>query len=113
MVAPLTPASFYTHRACFCPNRSCDIIADPTLPPLFLFADYGTVLRMQSDLWVSPDKAAPSTVGEWKSMGMSNWLLSASPARSTHTRPAMILTFSSPARDVRPSPPPLLSSPLL
>ena len=40
--------------------------------------DYGTVLRMQPDLKVSPNQPAPNTVGEWKSMGHTNFLLSAS-----------------------------------
>ena len=43
------------------------------------------MLRIQSDLLVKPDKPKPSDVGEWKSMGISNYLLSAS-LPPTHAR---------------------------
>ncbi|KAI0629884.1 hypothetical protein C8Q77DRAFT_1065020 [Trametes polyzona] len=51
MMAPLTPVSFYT-------------------------SPYGTVLRLQESLLVSPDRPHPGVEGEWRSMMESNWLLS-------------------------------------
>ncbi|KAI0768964.1 hypothetical protein BD413DRAFT_478467 [Trametes elegans] len=51
MLKPLTPASFYT-------------------------SPYGTVLRMDPTLQVSPKRPHSLIQGEWRSMGESNWLLS-------------------------------------
>ncbi|TBU22887.1 hypothetical protein BD311DRAFT_675085 [Dichomitus squalens] len=39
--------------------------------------EYGLVFRIQGDLTVSPDWPNAKTKGEWRSMGASNWLLSA------------------------------------
>nr|VWO99700.1 Uncharacterized protein [Ganoderma boninense] len=52
MTTPLTPVTFYTHQ-------------------------YGFVLRIQSDITVAPDWPDNKRAkGEWRSMGVSNWLLS-------------------------------------
>ena len=42
--------------------------------------EYGLVLRMQQDMSVSPDWPDKKAKGEWRSMGVSNFLLSASSA---------------------------------
>ncbi|KAI1789382.1 hypothetical protein LXA43DRAFT_893004 [Ganoderma leucocontextum] len=45
--------------------------------------EYGFVLRIQNDITVSPDWPDNKRAkGEWRSMGMSNWLLSAWPPSS-------------------------------
>ncbi|KAI0741527.1 hypothetical protein C8Q80DRAFT_1273944 [Daedaleopsis nitida] len=49
---PLTPYSFYTHQ-------------------------YGHVMRIQKDMSVGPDLPKSNDKGEWRSMSLSNWLLSA------------------------------------
>ncbi|KAI0788222.1 hypothetical protein C8Q74DRAFT_1196372 [Fomes fomentarius] len=51
MSLPLTPYSFYTHQ-------------------------YGLVFRIQKDMGVGPDWPHEDAKGEWRTMGVSNWLLS-------------------------------------
>ncbi len=68
MTSPLTPVTFYTHR-----------MSPPSLLALTtdFAAEYGFVLRIQSDITVAPDWPDNKRAkGEWRSMGASNWLLS-------------------------------------
>ena len=59
------------------PVKPSRVTPDPDTSPSQ--PEFGTVLRIQSSLTVSPDLPGPNTVGEWRSMGMSNYLLSTYP----------------------------------
>ncbi|EPS98660.1 hypothetical protein FOMPIDRAFT_1031336 [Fomitopsis schrenkii] len=49
---------------------------NPVTPATFYTSAYGIVLHLQSDLLVNPDRPSTKVVGEWRSLGESNWLLS-------------------------------------
>ncbi|KAI0718280.1 hypothetical protein C8T65DRAFT_737499 [Cerioporus squamosus] len=54
-----------------------DFYMTSTLTPFtFYTQQYGVVLRMQQDMTVSPDWPDDRAKGEWRSMGISNYLLS-------------------------------------
>ena len=72
MVAPLTPQSFYTHRK----SSSGHMTSFPRRDRPR--AEYGTVLRITYGYEVPPDWPVNEDRGEWKSMGVSNFLLSTS-----------------------------------
>lgn len=52
---------------------------NPVTPATFYTSAYGIVLHLQPDLLVKPDRPSTKVLGEWRSLGESNWLLSASP----------------------------------
>lgn len=69
MTSPLSPVTFYTHG--MSPISVLELISNLTT------IEYGFVLRIQSDIKVSPDwPDTKRAKGEWRSMGASNWLLS-------------------------------------
>lgn len=49
---------------------------NPVTPATFYTSAYGIVLHLQSDLLVKPDRPSTKVMGEWRSLGESNWLLS-------------------------------------
>ncbi|EJF56867.1 hypothetical protein DICSQDRAFT_112435 [Dichomitus squalens LYAD-421 SS1] len=51
-------------------------MSSPLTPVTFYTQQYGLVLRLQGDMTVSPDWPSTKRKSEWRSMGVSNWLLS-------------------------------------
>ncbi|KZT67094.1 hypothetical protein DAEQUDRAFT_729508 [Daedalea quercina L-15889] len=49
---------------------------NPVTPATFYTSAYGIVLHLQPDLVVKPDRPNTKVMGEWRSLGESNWLLS-------------------------------------
>jgi len=49
---------------------------NPVTPATFYTSAYGIVLHLQPDLLVKPDRPTTRVMGEWRSLGESNWLLS-------------------------------------
>ena len=72
MVAPLNPSSFYTSRERL--SRSKRVTSYSRRRAI---AAYGTVLRLTNGFQISPDWPWNEDRGEWKSMGVSHFLLRA------------------------------------
>ena len=84
MIRKVTPYTFYTQRESL-PHHLSTL--PHTHPLTHDRAEYGLVLRMQSGFLINPDwpDSKTSARGEWRSMGVSNWLLSASRIRPPST----------------------------